>query len=155
MRRPSPFGRASRARAAAAPAFFDPVGPLASNHLDTMRRRFGTRKKQGAGVGTNEKETTFSRARFAARGSRSPSPRVPTSVDARAGDGETEEDGAPTPPAPAVKSDPFGFGTSTGEPDKIMPGFDTAEGGKVGPVGTFFISALLVLLFGPRARLNL
>lgn len=29
-----------------------------------------------------------------------------------------------------------------------MPGFDTAEGGKVGPVGTFFISLLLFVLFG-------
>ena len=54
----------------------------------------------------------------------------------------------PAPPAPEVKSDPFGFGTSTGEPDKIQPGFDTAEGGKVGPVGTFFISVLLIVLFG-------
>ena len=51
-------------------------------------------------------------------------------------------------PAPAVKSDPFGFGSSTGEPDKIQPGFDTAEGGKVGPVGTFLITVLLVFLFG-------
>jgi len=64
-----------------------------------------------------------------------------------------EPDGAeggaePAPPAPEVKSDPFGFGTSTGEPDKIQPGFDTAEGGKVGPVGTFFISVLLIVLFG-------
>jgi len=63
-----------------------------------------------------------------------------------AGEGETDEpSGDPQPP---VKSDPFGFGTSTGEPDKIQPGFDTAEGGKVGPVGTFFITVLLVFLFG-------
>ena len=33
-------------------------------------------------------------------------------------------------------------------PDEIKPGFDTAEGGKVGPVGTFLISALLIALFG-------
>ena len=65
----------------------------------------------------------------------------------RAGEGETEPS-EPEPPAPEVKSDPFGFGTSTGEPDKIQPGFDTAEGGKVGPVGTFFISILLIFLFG-------
>ena len=62
----------------------------------------------------------------------------------RAAEGEGEE----TPAAPEVRKDPiFGF-ESTGEPDKIQPGFDTAEGGKVGPVGTFFISVLLVVLFG-------
>lgn len=67
----------------------------------------------------------------------------------RSGEGEPagSSEEAPTPP-PQVKSDPFGFGSSTGEPDKIQPGFDTAEGGKVGPVGTFFITVLLVFLFG-------
>lgn len=80
-----------------------------------------------------------------------PLPKTPPSLrpvpPRRAGEGETEPS-EPEPPAPEVKSDPFGFGTSTGEPDKIMPGFDTAEGGKVGPVGTFFISLLLIFLFG-------
>lgn len=67
----------------------------------------------------------------------------------RSGEGDAGEGaGDAPPPAPEVKSDPFGFGTSTGEPDKIQPGFDTAEGGKVGPVGTFLISVLLVFLFG-------
>ena len=66
----------------------------------------------------------------------------------RSGEGEAGESADEDPPAPAVKSDPFGFGSSTGEPDKIQPGFDTAEGGKVGPVGTFLITVLLVFLFG-------
>ena len=49
----------------------------------------------------------------------------------------------------AVKLDPFGFGARRqDEPDKIIPGFDTAEGGKVGPVGTAAISLLLIGLFG-------
>lgn len=48
-----------------------------------------------------------------------------------------------------VKLDPFGFGSRRqDEPDKIIPGFDTAEGGKVGPVGTAAISLLLIGLFG-------
>ena len=56
-----------------------------------------------------------------------PSPFPPAALFA--GEGETTEEsgGAPAPPAPEVKSDPFGFGTSNGEPDKIVPGFDTAE----------------------------
>ena len=67
----------------------------------------------------------------------------------RSGEGDAGEAAGDAPsPAPEVKSDPFGFGTSTGEPDKIQPGFDTAEGGKVGPVGTFLITVLLVFLFG-------
>lgn len=69
-------------------------------------------------------------------------PRTPHVTVTHAGEGEE------TPAAPEVRKDPiFGF-ESTGEPDKIQPGFDTAEGGKVGPVGTFFISVLLVVLFG-------
>jgi len=65
-------------------------------------------------------------------------------VVVRAADGEGEE----APAEPEVRRDPiFGF-ESRGEPDKIQPGFDTAEGGKVGPVGTFFISLLLIVLFG-------
>ena len=48
-----------------------------------------------------------------------------------------------------TKSDPFGFGTRrTDEKIEIIPGFDTAEGGKVGPLGTLAISSLLILLFG-------
>ena len=51
--------------------------------------------------------------------------------------------------ASEVKLDPFGFGARRrDEPDEIVPGFDTAEGGKVGPVGTVAISTLLVALFG-------
>ena len=47
------------------------------------------------------------------------------------------------------KSDPFGFGSRrTEEKIEIIPGFDTAEGGKVGPLGTLAISSLLILLFG-------
>ena len=83
-------------------------------------------------------------------GSFGASPRVRRGADRialrRAGEGPT--DSGDEPSKPVVKSDPFGFGTSTGEPDKIQPGFDTAEGGKVGPVGTFFITVLLVFLFG-------
>ena len=49
----------------------------------------------------------------------------------------------------AVKLDPFGFGARRQDaPDEIVPGFDTAEGGKVGPVGTAAISLLLFALFG-------
>eukprot|EP00227_Mantoniella_beaufortii_P021496 CAMPEP_0197588642 /NCGR_PEP_ID=MMETSP1326-20131121/9849_1 /TAXON_ID=1155430 /ORGANISM="Genus nov. species nov., Strain RCC2288" /LENGTH=167 /DNA_ID=CAMNT_0043153489 /DNA_START=204 /DNA_END=707 /DNA_ORIENTATION=+ len=77
------------------------------------------------------------------------------SIVRRAGEGETESAATPTPmpvkPVKPVKSDPFGFGSSNGEPQeevKMIPGFDTAEGGKVGPVGTFFISVLLIVLFG-------
>ncbi|ACO70143.1 predicted protein [Micromonas commoda] len=59
-----------------------------------------------------------------------------------------EREGEEAPAEPEVRRDPiFGF-ESRGEPDKIQPGFDTAEGGKVGPVGTFFISLLLIVLFG-------
>ena len=48
-----------------------------------------------------------------------------------------------------MKLDPFGFvARRRDEPDEIVPGFDTAEGGKVGPVGTVAISTLLVALFG-------
>lgn len=47
------------------------------------------------------------------------------------------------------KSDPFGFGSRrTAEKIEIVPGFDTAEGGKVGPLGTLAISSLLIALFG-------
>jgi|Transcript_4423 hypothetical protein len=66
----------------------------------------------------------------------------------RSGDGETDESAPKAELQPPVKSDPFGFGSGSAEPDKIQPGFDTAEGGKVGPVGTFFITVLLVFLFG-------
>jgi len=45
--------------------------------------------------------------------------------------------------------DPFGFDSGRNEgPVPIVPGFDTAEGGKVGPLGTFGISVLLIFLFG-------
>ena len=74
-------------------------------------------------------------------------------------EGGAGDDGAATPDAAstssradensAVKLDPFGFGARRqDEPDKIIPGFDTAEGGKVGPVGTAAISLLLIGLFG-------
>ena len=66
------------------------------------------------------------------------------------GEGEGEGEGdAPRRAAAEVKVDPFGFGSRRqDEPDKIIPGFDTAEGGKVGPLGTAAISALLFVLFG-------
>jgi hypothetical protein len=66
------------------------------------------------------------------------------------GEGEGEGEGDKARRAAAeVKVDPFGFGSRRqDEPDKIIPGFDTAEGGKVGPLGTAAISALLFVLFG-------
>jgi len=65
------------------------------------------------------------------------------------GEGEGEGDNARRRAAAEVKVDPFGFGSRRqDEPDKIIPGFDTAEGGKVGPLGTAAISALLFVLFG-------
>ena len=52
-------------------------------------------------------------------------------------------------PLPPKKSDPFGFDPGRNEgPVPIIPGFDTAEGGKVGPLGTAGISVLLFVLFG-------
>ena len=52
-------------------------------------------------------------------------------------------------PLPPKKSDPFGFDSGRNEgPVPIIPGFDTAEGGKVGPLGTAGISVLLFVLFG-------
>ena len=71
-----------------------------------------------------------------------------TFADARTPRAPHAGDGEEAPAEPEVRRDPiFGF-ESSGEPDKIQPGFDTAEGGKVGPVGTFFISLLLIVLFG-------
>lgn len=66
------------------------------------------------------------------------------------GETETNDDATSTSSsANDVKLDPFGFGSRRqDEPDKIIPGFDTAEGGKVGPVGTAAISLLLIGLFG-------
>ena len=62
---------------------------------------------------------------------------------------EREASASASASASEVKLDPFGFGARRrDEPDEIVPGFDTAEGGKVGPVGTVAISALLVALFG-------
>jgi len=71
-----------------------------------------------------------------------------TTTKASTGDGEegTKDEDAPLPPK---KSDPFGFDSGRNEgPVPIIPGFDTAEGGKVGPVGTAAISLLLFVLFG-------
>ena len=52
-------------------------------------------------------------------------------------------------PLQPKKSDPFGFDSGRNEgPVPIIPGFDTAEGGKVGPLGTAGISVLLFVLFG-------
>ena len=71
-----------------------------------------------------------------------------TFADARSPPVSYAGEGEEAPAEPEVRRDPiFGF-ESRGEPDKIQPGFDTAEGGKVGPVGTFFISLLLIVLFG-------
>ena len=62
---------------------------------------------------------------------------------------EAEREASASASASEVKLDPFGFGARRrDEPDEIVPGFDTAEGGKVGPVGTVAISTLLVALFG-------
>ena len=62
---------------------------------------------------------------------------------------EREASASASASASEVKLDPFGFGARRrDEPDEIVPGFDTAEGGKVGPVGTVAISTLLVALFG-------
>ena len=70
-----------------------------------------------------------------------------TTTKASAGEEETKDEDAP--PLPPKKSDPFGFDSGRNEgPVPIIPGFDTAEGGKVGPVGTAAISLLLFVLFG-------
>jgi hypothetical protein len=60
-----------------------------------------------------------------------------------------EEEEKEAEPIPPKKSDPFGFDSGRNEgPVPIVPGFDTAEGGKVGPLGTAGISLLLFVLFG-------
>ena len=93
-----------------------------------------------------EKGTTRPRRR-----ERSPPRRDPPVLDfadARSPPVPHAGEGEEAPAEPEVRRDPiFGF-ESRGEPDKVQPGFDTAEGGKVGPVGTFFISLLLIVLFG-------
>jgi hypothetical protein len=72
--------------------------------------------------------------------------RATTGDDADADDADAQR---PSRAGGEVKVDPFGFGSRRqDEPDKIIPGFDTAEGGKVGPLGTAAISALLFVLFG-------
>jgi hypothetical protein len=69
-----------------------------------------------------------------------------TTIKASTGEEGTKDEDAPLPPK---KSDPFGFDSGRNEgPVPIIPGFDTAEGGKVGPVGTAAISLLLFVLFG-------
>ena len=69
-----------------------------------------------------------------------------TTIKASSGEEGTKDEDAPLPPK---KSDPFGFDSGRNEgPVPIIPGFDTAEGGKVGPVGTAAISLLLFVLFG-------
>ena len=61
----------------------------------------------------------------------------------------SEEEEKEAEPIPPKKSDPFGFDSGRNEgPVPIVPGFDTAEGGKVGPLGTAGISLLLFVLFG-------
>ena len=73
---------------------------------------------------------------------------------ARQSTGDDDNDDAETSSSSSsssgeVKLDPFGFGARRRDaPDEIIPGFDTAEGGKVGPVGTAAISLLLFALFG-------
>lgn len=65
---------------------------------------------------------------------------------ARARASEDEDGGAPSSTS---TGDPFGFGDARNQgPTPIVPGFDTAEGGKVGPVGTAVISLVLFVLFG-------
>jgi len=149
---PPPVPRASPSpRAAAPPSSAVPVRPETRPRPRLRRDRVSPRA-----VPTAERRATaktFPSRCIVPRRSlpRLGLPPTPASIHPvpprRAGEGETEPS-EPEPPAPEVKSDPFGFGTSTGEPDKIQPGFDTAEGGKVGPVGTFFISILLIFLFG-------
>merc|ERR1712205_267020 len=59
----------------------------------------------------------------------------------------SEEEEKEAEPIPPKKSDPFGFDSGRNEgPVPIVPGFDTAEGGKVGPLGTAGISLLLFVL---------
>ncbi len=63
--------------------------------------------------------------------------------------GEEEKEGEPQSSVPPKKSDPLGFDSGRNEgPVPIVPGFDTAEGGNVGPLGTAGISLLLFVLFG-------
>ena len=78
------------------------------------------------------------------RPARARAPRARSTDDA---DDDANDSSTSSRAAPGL--DPFGFGARRGDaPDEIKPGFDTAEGGKVGPVGTFLISALLIALFG-------
>ena len=84
---------------------------------------------------------------------RRPTTRRPTRAHApRARSSDDDDDATANESSTSAtepKLDPFGFGARRQDaPDEIRPGFDTAEGGKVGPVGTFFIAALLIALFG-------
>ena len=98
--------------------------------------------------------TTTTRATPASRASRRrPTTRRPTRAYApRARSSDDDDDATANESSTSATEpelDPFGFGARRQDaPDEIRPGFDTAEGGKVGPVGTFFISALLIALFG-------
>ena len=104
----------------------------------------------GVRVTTRASTSVATRARMPPRTTIGARSRV-VSREATEGDAPppTEDDKAEGARNAEVKVDPFGFGSRRqDEPDKIIPGFDTAEGGKVGPLGTAAISALLFVLFG-------
>ena len=122
---PPPVPRASPSpRAAAPPSSAVPVRPETRPRPRLRRDRVSPRA-----VPTAERRATaktFPSRCIVPRRSlpRLGLPPTPASIHPvpprRAGEGETEPS-EPEPPAPEVKSDPFGFGTSTGEPDKIQP----------------------------------
>jgi len=105
-------------------------------------------------MSTTTKTTTTTRATVGRTTTRRrPTTRRPTRAHApralRSDDDDDATANESSTSATEPKLDPFGFGARRQDaPDEIRPGFDTAEGGKVGPVGTFFISALLIALFG-------
>ena len=102
---------------------------------------------------TTTTTTTTTRAMTTRASRRRPTTRRPTRAYApRARSSDDDDDATANESSTSATEpelDPFGFGARRrDEPDEIVPGFDTAEGGKVGPVGTVAISALLVALFG-------
>ncbi|CAL6392376.1 unnamed protein product [Bathycoccus prasinos] len=96
---------------------------------------------------TTSRATTTLCGRFPSASSRTQIRRMQMTTTATSSSSEEEEKEAE--PIPPKKSDPFGFDSGRNEgPVPIVPGFDTAEGGKVGPLGTAGISLLLFVLFG-------
>lgn len=95
---------------------------------------------------TTSRATTTLCGRFPFASSRTRIRRMQRTTTATSSSSEEEKEAEPIPPK---KSDPFGFDSGRNEgPVPIVPGFDTAEGGKVGPLGTAGISLLLFVLFG-------